>query len=144
MQAYMPYFWIGVILCAAIVEAIGKKLIAVRFIPGAVLTSILAFVRCPVWAQILVYVGITALCWFLFIRLITPWMVARKSVGAEGMIGKSAKVIEQIDNLAGCGLVSVDGEQWAAKSVDSDLILDEGADVTVVAVEGVRVVCKEV
>ena len=62
--------------------------------------------------------------------------------GIEDLIGKYGQVVEKIDNLAGCGLVSLNGEEWAACSVDYDDVLEAGTTVSVVAVEGVRLICK--
>ena len=145
MPAYMPYLWLGVVFCAAIAEAVSKRMIALALIPGGVVASVLAFVGCPVFGQIPAFVVVSAACGFLFLRL-KPGKRggARRNVGAEDLIGETGKVIEQIDNLAGCGLVSVNGEEWAARSVEYDGIIDEGATVSVVAVEGVRLICRTV
>ena len=141
----MPYLWLGVVFCAAIAEAIGKRMIALSVVFGGVVASLLAFVGCPVWGQVLAFAGVCALCCFLFFRLMKKrGGSSRKSGGAEDLIGENGKVIEQIDNLAGCGLVSVGGEEWAARSVEYDGIIDEGTTVSVVAVEGVRLICRAI
>lgn len=145
MQAYMPYFWLGVVFCAAIVEAIGRRMIALLMIPGGVVASVLAFLRLPVWAQILAFIGVSTLCCFLFFRLATLRNGKSGRVGGtDELIGLFGKVVETVDNPAGCGLVSVNGEEWAARSVDPDGVLEPGTDVSVVAVEGVRLICKRV
>lgn len=143
MHAYMPYLWIGVVFVAAIAEAIGKRMIALWMIPGGAVASVLAFLRLPTWAQILAFIGVSTLCCFLFFRLASK--KASKNAerdGIEDLIGKYGQVVEKIDNLAGCGLVSLNGEEWAACSVDYDDVLEAGTTVSVVAVEGVRLICK--
>ncbi|MBO4283082.1 MAG: NfeD family protein [Clostridia bacterium] len=145
MPAYMPYLWLGVVFCAAIAEAVSKRMIALSLVPGGVVASVLAFVGCPVWGQIPAFVVVSAGCGYLFFRLRPGRKGAtRRNIGAEDLIGETGTVIEQIDNLAGCGLVLVNGEEWAARSVEYDGILDEGAQVSVVAVEGVRLICRPV
>ena len=143
MQAYMPYLWLGVVFCAAIAEAIGKRMIALWMIPGAVAASVFAFLRLPVWAQILAFVGVSTLCCFLFFRLATLRSgKSGRSGGTDELIGLAGKVVETVDNLAGCGLVSVNGEEWAARSIDYDGVLEIGTDVSIVVVQGVRLICK--
>lgn len=143
MPVFMPYLWLGVVLCAAIAEAIGKRRIALWMIPGGVVASVLAFVRLPVWAQILAFIVVSTVCCFLFFRLMTLRNGKRAGCGGtEDLIGKTGDVIEKIDNLAGCGLVSVGGEEWAARSVEYDGIIEEGSSVSIVAVEGVRLICR--
>ena len=145
MQAYMPYLWLGVVFCAAIAEAIGRRMIALWMIPGGVVASVFALLRLPVWAQILAFIGASTVCCFLFFRLATLRGAKSGRVGGtDELIGLTGKVVEKVDNLAGCGLVSVNGEEWAARSVDFDGVLEAGTDVSVVAVEGVRLICKQI
>ena len=143
MHAYMPYLWIGVVFCAAIAEAIGKRLIALWMIPGGAVASVLAFLRLPTWSQIIAFIGVSTISCFLFFRFAKKKAGKdAKRDGIEDLIGKFGEVIETVDDLAGCGLVSVNGEKWAARSLDYDDVLDAGTTVSVVAVEGVRLICK--
>ena len=145
MPVFMPYLWLGIVLCAAIAEAIGKRMIALWMIPGGVVASVFAFLRLPVWAQILAFIAVSTVCCFLFFRLMTLRNGKRTgSGGTEDLIGKNGEVIEKIDNLAGCGLVSVGGGEWSARSVEFDGIIEEGTSVSVVAVEGVRLICRAI
>ena len=144
MNAYMPYLWIGVVICAGIAEAIGKKLIAVWAMPGGIVASLLAFLHVPVWGQIPAFLLVSFAGCFLFIFLSSRkgGKGMTRNAGAEDLIGASGTVVEAIDNLAGCGLVSIGGEGWAARVLEYDGTLDAGTAVTVVAVEGVRVICR--
>lgn len=143
MHAYMPYLWIGVVFCAAIAEAVGRRMIALWMIPGGAVASILAFLRLPTWAQILAFILVSTVCCFVFFRLASK--KASKNAGRDGiedLIGNVGQVVETVDDLTGCGLVSVNGEEWAARSVDYDDVLDPGTTVLIVAVEGVRLICR--
>lgn len=145
MPVFMPYLWLGVVFCAAIAEAIGRRMFALALIPGGVVASVLAFLRLPVWVEVLAFFCVSVLCGYLFFRLMPRKKTGSpRNKGAEDLIGESGTVIDQIDNLAGCGLVSVNGEEWAARSIDYDGIIDEGASVSVVAVEGVRLICRQI
>lgn len=62
--------------------------------------------------------------------------------GIGGALGARCQVTEDIDNMAGAGLVSLHGQEWAACSLSDDVILRKGETVTVVAVEGVKLICK--
>ena len=144
MHAYMPYLWLGVVFCAAIAEAAGKRMIALWLIPGGVVASVLAFLKLSVWVQIPAFIVVSTLCCFLFFRLAAKRVSkGDRRGGTEDLIGESGTVIESVDNLAGSGLVSVNGEEWAARSVDFDEVIEEGATVSIVAVEGVRLICRK-
>ncbi len=60
----------------------------------------------------------------------------------EELIGEKAVVVEKIHNVAGSGLVKVKGQLWAARAVDCDAIYEKYKVVSIVAIEGVKLVCK--
>ena len=63
--------------------------------------------------------------------------------GLDNIIGEKCKVIETIDNYAGSGLVKVKGQLWAARGVEDFDIFEEKEVLSVVAIEGARLVCKK-
>ena len=58
------------------------------------------------------------------------------------LVGKTGLVTEEVDADAGTGLVTICGEGWAARPVYIDDVYPVGEIVTVLAVEGVKVVVK--
>jgi membrane protein implicated in regulation of membrane protease activity len=60
----------------------------------------------------------------------------------ETIVGKKCVVIDRIDTFAGCGQVKVNGQIWSARAMEPDRIFDEGEVVTVIAIEGVKLICK--
>ena len=60
---------------------------------------------------------------------------------ADTLIGAQAVVIESIDNLQAKGQVKIRGQIWTARSADENLIYETGAVVTVLAIEGVKLIC---
>lgn len=77
---------------------------------------------------------------FLFLR--PKRMKADKGVDVEKIVGSRCRVTEKIENLAGSGQARCHGFDWAARALDDEEIFAVGDTVTVVAVEGVRLVCK--
>ncbi len=59
----------------------------------------------------------------------------------ENVIGKTAKVSRQIDNVNSLGEAVLEGETWMARSENNEIIA-EGTLVTVVAVEGVKLIVR--
>jgi membrane protein implicated in regulation of membrane protease activity len=56
--------------------------------------------------------------------------------GAAALIGRSAVVLERIENHEGVGCVRIDGEVWTARSYDDDEVIDAGENVQVVEIRG--------
>ena len=66
-----------------------------------------------------------------------------EKTNVDSLIGKKAKVLEDIDNLNAKGQVSIDGMEWTARSEDRSEIKKD-ALVEVVAIEGVKAIVKQV
>ncbi len=64
------------------------------------------------------------------------------SVSLDDIVGERCTVLEDIDTYAGCGLVKVKKTQWSARGVDDDDIFEAGETLTVVAIDGVRLICR--
>ena len=60
----------------------------------------------------------------------------------DAIIGEKAVVVDKIQNIAGSGQVKVHNQIWSARSSDPDVIFEEGDVVSVVAIEGVKLICK--
>ena len=60
----------------------------------------------------------------------------------NSVIGEKCVVIEEINYYAGSGIVKVKGTQWAARSSYEEEIFPVGETLKVVAIEGVRLICK--
>ena len=69
-------------------------------------------------------------------RFIDPHIVP---TNADRCLGQTARVTEDIDNLAETGAVYVDGKTWSARS-DDGAPLPAGTLVTVLRMEGVKLI----
>ena len=66
-----------------------------------------------------------------------------KDVSLESVIGEKCIVTERIDNFAGCGQVKVNGQGWSARGAYDDDSFEVGEILMVVAIEGVKLICKK-
>lgn len=134
----------GVLAILAVVgEALTAQLVAVWFLPGAIISLILALCGAPVWAQITVFAIATVASAVLFTKIFKKHIKPRITLsGADALIGEQAVVTLSINNLAAQGQVKVRGQIWSAKSENPEIIIDENTVVTVVGIEGVKLICK--
>ena len=56
--------------------------------------------------------------------------------GTAALVGRTAVVLERIDNDAGAGSVRLDGEVWTARTYDEDQVIEPGARVHVMEIRG--------
>ena len=141
----MEYIWLGLILLAGGVELLTAPLVSVWFIPGSFVAMILAFCDVDIWVQVVVFIVLTAVCLVLaktvFRNFFTP---KNEKFNIDAIIGEKCLVTEKIDNVAGRGAVKVKGLEWAARMISDDIVAEVGTRVEVIAVEGVKLICKEI
>lgn len=138
----MVFVWLFIIVAAIILEASTVSLVSIWFIPSACVSMILAFCDVEVWIQLTVFFAL----FFLLMLILKP--VFKKNMGikivptnADTLIGMQAVVTEQIDNLHAKGQVKVRGQVWTARSANENIIYEADEVVTVVAIEGVKLIC---
>ena len=144
MDAYMPYIWLSVVILSVIVEASTFTLVSVWFIPAALISMILAFCSVDLWIQLVVFIAVS-LALIIFMKPIFKNVFGVKPIAtnADAVIGERAVVIEPIDNLAGRGQVKVKGQIWTARASDKDAKYEKDEVLSVIATEGVKLICKK-
>ncbi len=140
----MVYVWIGVIVAAIVLEMLTDQLIAVWFMPSAIICSILALCNVPLPWQLLVFLVVSAAGIILSRTVLKKYFCFKKTAtNVEAVVGEKCVVLERIDNYAGCGQAKVHGQIWSARSIDDEECFEEGEILRVVAVEGVKLICKK-
>ena len=61
----------------------------------------------------------------------------------ESLVGRQAIVISEIDNVKGCGRVTVGGQEWSARTREDEAKLPVGAVADVVGIHGVKLIVEE-
>ena len=140
---YLPVVWLAAIILFAIVEALtASALVSIWFSVGALAALIVSFLTRNFWVQLVVFfvvsIAVLALVRPLTKKYFTPKL---ERTNAEALVGQEAVVTETVDNLAATGLVQLRGQTWTARSVDN-APLTPGTRVTVVRLEGVKVIVK--
>ena len=139
----MQIIWAVFIILALVIEGLTTALVSVWFVPGAIAALLLASFKVALWIQVLVFVLVSVVC-VVLARVVFKKYFKKKNTltNIDAIIGEKALVTEKISNLAGCGLVKVKGQLWSARSADPEATYESGEVVTVVAIEGVKLVCK--
>lgn len=142
----MALIWIEIIVAAVIFEGLISKRVFMWFVPAAIVANILWFCKVGTYWQIIVFLLVSALgiLWAkLFLPKIMRTMPDRRT-NIDAIIGEKCIVTERIDNFAGCGQAKVRGQIWSARGVQPDDVFEAGEMLTVVAIEGVKLICKKI
>lgn len=134
------FIWliIAVILC--IIEAVTVSLVSIWFAVGAVAAMIPAYFDSPIWAQVLVFLAVSAVCFACTKTFFKDVVKVRKqATNADSLIGQDGIVTAEINNLEGGGKVYISGLTWSARSENGENV-ENGAVVTVKKIEGATLI----
>jgi len=141
----MSWIWIAVIVLAIIIELLTDQLISIWFVPGAIIATILDFCTVDIIWQVLTFLLVSIAGIILGKTVLVKYLPPKKDTktNIEAIIGEKCVVTEKIDNFAGCGQAKVNGQIWSARSVDENEIFEAGEVLSIVAIEGVKLICKK-
>ncbi len=136
--------WLVVFVACIAIEIITMGLTTIWFAGGALVAAIGAALGAPIWLQA-VFFGAVSLVLLYFTRPVAVkyFNKDRVKTNVESLVGKQAVVISEIDNLQGIGQVSVNGQEWSARTVEEGITLTEGSVVIVRAISGVKLMVEE-
>ena len=137
-------FWLIALIVLLVGEAITIGLTFVWFAVGALGALIVSVLGGALWLQVVVFLalsGVTlALARPVFARFLKT---SHAATNADRVIGQTAVVTEQIDNLSGTGQVNVAGQIWSARSAH-DVVIHTGTEVRVLKISGVKVIVEAI
>ena len=107
---------------------------------------ILAFFDVSIWIEVGVFLALTGISLILLRPVVRSLLRAKAPdvFSVESAIGERCTVVERLDNLAGRGAVTVSGMEWAARTTSDDIVIEAGSTVEIIAVEGVKFICRAV
>ena len=135
------YIWLGITVVAAIVEAAVPALVSVWFVPGGLAALVASLFGAPLWLQVALFLVVSGAA-LILTRPLVKRSQSRKTIStnADMVLGKTALVTEEINNLLGAGRVTVLGNSWSARSADPESVIPSGEKVIVEKIEGVKLI----
>lgn len=140
----MTTIWLIVFVVCIVVEIISMGLTTIWFAGGALAAAVISAIGAPLWLQIAVF-AVVSLVLLYFTRPIAVkyFNKDRVKTNAEGLVGKQAIVISEIDNMQGIGQVTVGGQEWTARTTEEGITLPVGSVVIIRAISGVKLMVEE-
>ena len=138
------YIWLGITVVAAIVEAAVPALVSVWFVPGGLAALVASLFGAPLWLQVALFLVVSGAA-LILTRPLVKRIQSRKTIStnADMVLGKTALVTEEINNLLGAGRVTVLGNSWSARSADPESVIPSGEKVIVEKIEGVKLIVQQ-
>lgn len=136
--------WLFLVVVLLIIELVTVGLTTIWFAAGSVSAFLLSLAGLGIGWQIGVFL-VVSIVLFVFTR---PWAmkyVNKKSekTNYEGVIGRTVKVTQEINNTEQTGKAVYDGQEWTARSADGNTVIEAGQLARVVRIEGVKLIVRE-
>lgn len=131
--------WLIALIVLMMGEAVTVGLTFIWFAVGALGGLITTVLGGGIWLQVVVFFVLSGLSLALVRPLASRFLkTSHAPTNADRVIGQTAVVTEDVDNLAGKGQVNISGQMWSARS-EHDVVIPVGAEVKVLRIEGVKV-----
>lgn len=131
-------FWIAVMIICVVIEACSLDLTSIWFAVGALAALVVLLCGGGLLPQLIAFT-IAAAALLILVRPITRRLLRPKGArtNADRIVGETALVTEEIDNIHATGAVHILGQTWSARSIDNTVIA-AGETVRICSISGVK------
>ena len=112
-DSYITIAWLALLIILLIIEIITVGLTSIWAAGGALAALILNILGIPLAGQVVVFFVVT----FVLLYFTRPFAVKfintqRVKTNYEGIIGKTIRIAETVDNINQTGMAVVNGQEW--------------------------------
>ena len=139
MDLFMVLAWGLVLIAGIVIEVLTVQFVSIWFACSSLMSMILAGIGAPRWAQLLVFVAVTAILLLLTRPLVRKLRGGYVRTNVDMNVGKTAVVTEDIKNELSLGRATIGGVSWKAVSEDGSPI-HSGEVVIVKDIDGAKLI----
>lgn len=139
-----PIIWLGILAVLLIIEGLTTALTTIWFAGGALVAAVAAGFGAGIVPQLLLFFTVSLVLLF-FTRPVALKLMNKdtEKTNVNSFPGKTAVVIQKIDNLAQTGQVRINDIEWLARTPDDNVTIPEGTVVVIKEVHGVRLIVEK-
>lgn len=143
-ESYITIAWLVLLIILLVVEIITIGLTSIWAAGGALAALILNILGVPLLWQAVVFFAVT----FVLLCFTRPLAVRfinnqREKTNYEGIIGKTIRITETVDNISQSGTAVVNGQEWTVRAEKEGEILEPGTLAKVVNISGVKLIVRK-
>ncbi len=134
-------YWLIALAVFLVIEIITLGLTTIWFAGGALIAFLLSLIVDNSILEFVVFI-IVSFVLLYFTRPIAQKYFNKQRIKTnyESLIGRDGKVIEKIDNFNNTGQVIVNGQEWTARALIDQEIIETGEKVVIREVSGVKLI----
>lgn len=134
-------FWLAALIVFIVVEIATMGLTTIWFAAGALAAVLASALGVPLGIQITLFLAVSLVLLFFTRPLAVKYFnKGRIKTNAESLVGRQAIVTGEIDNRKGVGQVTVNGQEWSARTAEEGVQVPVGSLVDILAINGVKLI----
>lgn len=139
-----PIIWLIIAAVLLVIEAATVGLATIWFAGGAVIAALGAYFGAGPVLEVFLFLGVS-LALLIFTRPLAVRYMNKgvQKTNVDSLLGRTAVVIQEIDNLGQTGQVRINDIEWMARAFSDDIRIPKGAVVVIEKVQGVKLIVKE-
>ncbi len=136
--------WLVILAAMIVIEIISMGLTSIWFAGGALAAFLANLAGAGLAVQIVLFF-VASIVLLIFTRPLAKkyFNNGRVKTNAESLVGQTAVVTQDIDNLEGKGQAVVQGMEWTARAQSDDIKIEAGAPVEIKDIQGVKLIVKK-
>ena len=136
--------WLILFVVLIIIEALTVALTTIWFAIGSLVAFGLECIGLGLPIQVIAFIVISVIL-FIVTRPIAMkyFNKDREKTNAESLVGRTALVMEKIDNIHAAGKVEVNGLEWTARTDDESIVIEKDTKVRILGIEGVKLIVRK-
>lgn len=134
-------YWLIAFVVLTGIEVATMALTTIWFAGGAIVAFVVSLCGAGVEIQLAVFVIVS----FLLLFLTRPFAAKYVNSGtvktnAEGLVGRQARVVVEVNNQMETGQAVIDGQEWTARALRDADVYPEGTTATIKEIRGVKLI----
>ena len=143
-DSYITIAWLVLLIILLIIEIITVGLTSIWAAGGALAALVLNLLDISLLWQVVVFFIVT----FVLLYFTRPFAIRfintrRGKTNYEGIIGKTIRIAETVDNISQTGMAVVNGQEWTVRAEKENEILEPGTLAKVVNIAGVKLIVRK-
>lgn len=138
------YYWLVLFVVLIIIEIITMGLTTIWFAGGSLVAFFAAIAGANIYVQLTLFLAVSLLLLIVTRPMAQRYLFTKKEkTNVDSLIGRSAVVLEPVNNLENTGKVLLNGIEWTARAEKPDIRIEKDTVVRVLRIEGVKVIIEK-
>ena len=138
-------FWFAAFGVLLLIQILTLGLTTIWFAIGALAAMILAIIGFSLPVQIIGFLAVSVVLLWFTRPVATRYLNSKTTkTNAESLVGKKARVTENINNLKSEGTVIINGLEWTARSTKDEVTFRTDDIVRVAGISGVKLIVEQI